>query len=172
MLLYGCEAWGISNAMRKKSEAAEMWFLRRMLRISWVEHATNESVLQRAGARREFIRNIMQRQMRVLGHVIRDDRLENECVTLINEGRRSRGRPRLHYMNTSARSVGDGLSPVELLQMANSRTKWRRMVKNVPCGMRHFGACVMGFVGVLCWKCLGGTRCGLGCLEVYWLAPR
>ena len=35
ILMYGWEAWTISKQTQKKLEAAEMWFLRRMLRISW-----------------------------------------------------------------------------------------------------------------------------------------
>ena len=32
-LLYGCESWNISSVMRKILEAAEIWFVRRMLRV-------------------------------------------------------------------------------------------------------------------------------------------
>ena len=37
VLTYGSECWTISKNMAKRIEAAEMWFLRRMLRIQWVE---------------------------------------------------------------------------------------------------------------------------------------
>ena len=131
-MLYGCEAWNISLAMQRKIEAAEMWFLRRMLRISWMEHVTNESVLERPGTRREMMRSIRQKQLRFLGHVLREGKLENVCVTGRIEGNRGRGRPRLKYTDTLARAVGDGLRAVELLQMANSRVQWRSMVDNVP----------------------------------------
>ena len=30
VLLFGCESWTISKEMRKRLEAVEMWFLRRM----------------------------------------------------------------------------------------------------------------------------------------------
>ena len=43
-LLYGCECWTISPTMKKKIMAAEMWFYRRMLKISWTEHVTNKEV--------------------------------------------------------------------------------------------------------------------------------
>ena len=33
-LTYGCECWTITSDIEKKIEAAEMWFIRRMLRIS------------------------------------------------------------------------------------------------------------------------------------------
>lgn len=47
ILLYGCETWCISEKDLKKLEAFEMWCYRRMLRISWQDHITNEEVLTR-----------------------------------------------------------------------------------------------------------------------------
>ena len=42
VLTYGCELWTISKVMEDKLAAAEMWFYRRMLRVSWKEGVTNE----------------------------------------------------------------------------------------------------------------------------------
>ena len=80
-LLYGCEAWTISKKLEEKLEAVEMWLLRRMMRISWVERVTNEQVLQRAGTKRELKKTIRQRQMKFLGHVMRQEQMENLCLT-------------------------------------------------------------------------------------------
>ncbi|GFS16255.1 reverse transcriptase-like [Elysia marginata] len=44
--MYGCEAWTITKEIQKKIEAAEMWFLRRMLRVPWTARKTNEEVLK------------------------------------------------------------------------------------------------------------------------------
>ena len=41
ILLYGCETWTITAETKKNLEAAEMWFYRRMLRISWKEKKTS-----------------------------------------------------------------------------------------------------------------------------------
>ena len=46
ILLYGCETWTITAETKKNLEAAEMWFYRRMVRISWKEKRTNESLLE------------------------------------------------------------------------------------------------------------------------------
>ena len=46
ILLYGCETWTITAGTKKNLEAAEIWFYRRMLRISWKEKRTNESILE------------------------------------------------------------------------------------------------------------------------------
>ena len=44
-LLYGSECWTISSQMTKKLEAVEVWFYRRILKVSWTSHQTNEEIL-------------------------------------------------------------------------------------------------------------------------------
>ena len=51
VVMYGCEAWTISKEIENQSRATEMWFLSRMLRISYVDKARNEEVLEKAGTR-------------------------------------------------------------------------------------------------------------------------
>ena len=70
-LMYGYEAWTSNKNMVKKIEAAEMWFYRRMLKISWTDRVRNDEVLHRAGTKREIITAIRQRQLRFLGHVMK-----------------------------------------------------------------------------------------------------
>ena len=48
ILLYGCESWTLNQDSRNKLAAAEMWFLRRVLRILWTARRTNQEVLQLA----------------------------------------------------------------------------------------------------------------------------
>ena len=71
ILMYGSECWTISPQMRQRLEAAEMWFYRHMLRISWTEHKSNEEVLRMAGAERTLLKNIRKRQLEFLGHILR-----------------------------------------------------------------------------------------------------
>ena len=63
-LTYGCEGWTISKAMQERLEAVEVWFLRRMLSISWLDRMTNDMVLRKAGTRRELIKMITMRQVK------------------------------------------------------------------------------------------------------------
>ena len=51
-LLYGLQAWKIKKDLRRKSDAAEMWFIRGVLRITWTEKVINEEVLRRVGLKR------------------------------------------------------------------------------------------------------------------------
>ena len=75
-LLYGCEAWNINGFMRRRLEAEEMRFTRRMLRIPWTARRTNEEVLGMAGTERVLMTTIRRRQLGYLGHAIRADGLE------------------------------------------------------------------------------------------------
>ena len=49
-LLYGSETWTLTKIRTKKLQAFEMWMLRRMLKIQWTEHKTNNEVMQLAKA--------------------------------------------------------------------------------------------------------------------------
>ena len=60
-LLYGSETWTITKKMRKRIEATEMWFLRRMQRIPWTARASNEEVLEMAGVQRDMMATIRVR---------------------------------------------------------------------------------------------------------------
>ena len=48
--------------MQKKLQAAEMWFLRRMLKISWTEKKSNQEVLNMAGVGRQLFKTLRKWQ--------------------------------------------------------------------------------------------------------------
>ena len=119
VLLYGAESWTISKTMQDRLQAAEMWFVRRMLRISWTDRISNEQVLSRAGTHRQLIKTIITRQIRFLGHVLRKEQLEDLALTGKIEGRRSRGRQRLTYLGWMQRATG--IVPLELIRRCKNR---------------------------------------------------
>jgi len=46
--LYGAETWTFQKVNQKYMERFEMWYWRRMEKISWTDHVRNEEVLQEA----------------------------------------------------------------------------------------------------------------------------
>jgi hypothetical protein len=92
---------------------------------------TNEEILRRMETERELRTLIRRRQLRFVGHVVRQQKLENVCLTGRVEGRRSRGRPRQKYMNGLVRAVGGNATPGTLLQRMMEREDWRSIVANV-----------------------------------------
>ena len=80
-MFYGCETWTIHKAMKKQLEAVEMWFLRRMMKISWMKEVTNEDVLRRALTKRQLMKQIVKRQCSFLGYIVRKGGIEYQVVT-------------------------------------------------------------------------------------------
>ena len=132
ILTYGSECWNISQVMEKRIEAAEMWFLRRMMRISWTERMTNKEVLERAGIKRFLLKAIRKRQLEFLGHVMRKEGLENLSVTGKINGKRSRGRQRITYIASISRWMN--ATEQEVLNTTKDRKKWKSMIANVLVG--------------------------------------
>ena len=131
ILTYGCETWTISKDARGKLEALEMWLLRRMLRIPWTAHITNQRILELTNTKRSLITTIRKRQLNFLGHVLRRHKYEHLSLTGKIEGRRGRGRPRLKFIESLLEDVQGQHRPAEFLQLAENRQRWRSITANV-----------------------------------------
>ncbi|GFR73748.1 retrovirus-related Pol polyprotein LINE-1 [Elysia marginata] len=101
----------ISQEIKKRLLAVNMWFLERIFRILWTEE---NKVLRLAETDRSLLRLIRKRQMECFGYINRHDGLEKLTLMLHGkvEGRRARGRQRqtfidslLRFINTSNKSL-------------------------------------------------------------------
>ena len=61
VLLYACETWTLNLESKKLLESVEMWYLRKMERISYTAHKTNEIVLSKTQKSRMILRDIETR---------------------------------------------------------------------------------------------------------------
>ena len=131
-LLYGCECWTITKDSENKIEATEMWFLRRLLRVSWKEKKSNEVVLDEAHVGRSMLKTIRKRQMQFLGHLNRHKGLEHLALTGKIEGKRGRGRPRTTYLgNLNKWVTGKDQGNVAFLRASEQRNEWKTMIADV-----------------------------------------
>ena len=46
VVMYGCESWTIKRAERRRTDAFELWFWRRLLRVPWTVRRSNQSILK------------------------------------------------------------------------------------------------------------------------------
>ena len=46
VVMYGCECWTIKKVESCRTDALELWFWRRLLRVSWTTKRTNQSILK------------------------------------------------------------------------------------------------------------------------------
>ena len=85
-----------------------MWFYRRMLRVPYTAHVTNDSVLQRVDQDRQLLNVIQTRQIKFAGHVIRKGGMEELCLAGKVLGKKARGRQRLLFLNQAKEITGLG----------------------------------------------------------------
>ena len=135
ILLYGAEVWNTTKKQMKRFEVFYQTSLRRILRIKWFFHVTNDEVLRRAGIKsvETFIRAA---RLRWYGHVVRmpDERIPKFLLHWKpNHGKRSRGRPRKNWMacvlEDAAMFTGvDKTDSVTTELLAGNRVQWRQMI--------------------------------------------
>ena len=46
VVMYGCESWTIKKAECRKTDAFELWYWRRLLRVTWTARRSNQSILK------------------------------------------------------------------------------------------------------------------------------
>ena len=110
-----------------------MWFIRRMLRISWTEKKPNINVLRVGNVQRSLLKTIIKkRHMEFLGHVCRRRGLEFLSLTGKVEGKRDRGKQRITFLDSLCNSATGGQSKgLKFLKLSDDRDVWRDMAANV-----------------------------------------
>ena len=46
VVMYGCESWTVKKAERQRIDAFELWYWRRLLRVTWTARRSNQSILK------------------------------------------------------------------------------------------------------------------------------
>lgn len=131
VLMYGVEAWTLTDAACKRLEAFELWCYRRMLRISWTHHVTNETVLQRMNKDKEIMRTVKERKLAYFGHIMRNEKYEILHLTMQGkmDGKRGPGRRRISWLHNLRQWTGK--TSAELFRTAVNKVKWARLIANV-----------------------------------------
>ena len=46
VVMYGCDSWTIKKAERRRIDAFQLWYWRRLLRVPWTERRSKQSILK------------------------------------------------------------------------------------------------------------------------------
>ena len=128
ILKYGCKCWILTKELERRLEAAEIWFIRRIFKISWTDKKSNEEVMRMAGYERSLLRKIRERQLKFSGHINRTNGLEKLLMCGKIQGKRSRGRQRMKYTDSLNLFTTNTASPVNsLIRRTDNREEWRAL---------------------------------------------
>ena len=113
----------------KKLDAFLHKSLRRILKIYWPMHVTNEEIRRRTGME-TISRQVARGRWAWLGHILRMDNNSHPrtALTWVPEGKRKRGRPRETWRRTVERELKarDLRTWAEAASASADRTAWRQ----------------------------------------------
>lgn len=130
-LLYGVEAWTLTETTQRRVEAFEMWCYRRMLRIPWTSHTTNIEVLNRMEKQTEIINTVRQRKAGYFGHIMRNDKYRTLQLIIEGkiEGKRGPGRRRNSWLKNLRQWTK--MTSIELFRAAVDKGRWGNVIADI-----------------------------------------
>ena len=92
VVMYGCENWTIKKAEHWRIDAFELWYWKKLLRVSWIPKRSNQSILKEINLEYLLERLVLKLKLQYFGHLMqRASTLENTLMLGKIEGRRRRG---------------------------------------------------------------------------------
>ena len=70
VVMYGCESWTVKKAERRKIDAFELWFWRRLLRVPWTTRRSNQSILKEISPGCSLHRLMLKLKLQYFGHLM------------------------------------------------------------------------------------------------------
>ena len=71
VVTYGCESWTVKNAERRRIDAFELWYWRRLLRVPWPARRSNQSILKEISPGISLEGMMLKLKLQSFGHLMR-----------------------------------------------------------------------------------------------------
>ena len=92
VVMYGYESWTIKKAEHQRTDAFELWCLRRLLRVPWTARRSNQSIRKEINPEYSLEGWMVKLKFQYFGHLMRRaDLLEKTLMLGKSEGKRRRG---------------------------------------------------------------------------------
>ena len=100
IVMYGGESWTIKKAEHHRTDAFELWYWRRLLRVPLIVKRSNQSILKEINPEYSLAGVMLKLKLQYFGHLMqRADSLEKTLMLGKIEGRRRRGQQRMRWLD-------------------------------------------------------------------------
>ena len=106
VVMYGCKSWTIKKAECWRIDAFELWCWKRLLRVPWTARRSHQSILKELSPEYSLEGLMLKLKLQYFGHLMqRTDSLEKTLMLGKIEGRRSKGRQRMRWLDGITNSM-------------------------------------------------------------------
>ena len=70
VVMYGCECWTIRKSEHRRIDAFELWYWRRLLRVSWTARRSNQSILREISPGCSLVGLMLELKLQSFGHLM------------------------------------------------------------------------------------------------------
>ena len=70
VVMYGCESWTVKKAEHRRSDAFELWWWKRLLRLPWTTRRSKQSILKKISPGCSLEGLMLKLKLQYFGHLI------------------------------------------------------------------------------------------------------
>ena len=70
VVMYGCESWTVEKAERRRIDAFELWYWRRLLSVPWTARRSNQSILKEISPGCSLKGMMLKLKLQYFGHLM------------------------------------------------------------------------------------------------------